>query len=224
MKSPDGDRLPFSGVPAVVLEPTNGEVQVGCVGSFHLEVTFRGVRAHSARPWQGENAIYQALPLLQHLSGREPEEFLVEGRVFRQVITPTVVSSPTLKNAVPGELYLNLNVRFAPSQDHKALLEEIQAHLPESAQTHLADLAPAGDVCHQHPLWAEWIVDQGLKITPKQAWTDVAQLTQRGFPAINFGPGDPAQAHQPDEWCEEVQLQNCFEHLSILVQNLPASR
>ena len=211
--SPLLDMLDRPGLPAVVLEPTNNEVQVGCVGSFHLKVSFAGVRSHAARPWQGRNAIYEALPLLDYLSKRPTDDIVVDGQTFRQVITPTIMGTPTLANAVPGEAWLNLNIRFAPGVDYKTLIEEVRSQAGPHATIELLDVAPAGAVSHQHPRFASWIAAEGLTVTPKQAWTDVAQLTARGYPAVNFGPGEPAQAHQPDEWTPEAALQVCFDKL-----------
>ena len=41
----------------VVLEPTDNAIQAGCLGNLNATVIFRGEARHSARPWQGVNAI-----------------------------------------------------------------------------------------------------------------------------------------------------------------------
>lgn len=203
---------------AMVLEPTSNTVQVGCVGSLHARVTVRGQRAHSARPWHGRNAVTEALPLLQKLAAEKPREVKIQGHTFHEVLTLTQANTGNPRNAVPGLFTLNLNYRFAPGKSMEQAGDDIAQWLGE-AEYEIEELCPSGQVCLDHPLLSAWIERRNLKVEPKQAWTDVAQLTEKGIPAVNFGPGDPAQAHQADEWAPIDGIETCAELLDDLLRS-----
>jgi succinyl-diaminopimelate desuccinylase len=184
---------------ALCLEPTDNRLEAGCVGSLHARVVFRGQRAHSARPWQGDNAIYKAAPLLATLRDRERRPVSVGALTFFEVLSATTASTDNSRNVVPDRFTLNLNYRFAPGRSEAAALEELRALVPAEAELELLDSAPSGAVHLEEPRLAAWIARRGLEVEAKQAWTDVARLATRGVPAVNFGPGATAEAHQARE-------------------------
>jgi succinyl-diaminopimelate desuccinylase len=52
-----------------------------------------------------------------------------------------------------------------------------------------------------------------LALEPKQAWTNVADFTERGIDAVNFGPGATRYAHRRDEQVEIAALATAYTAL-----------
>lgn len=184
---------------AVCLEPSDNRLHVGCCGAIHASVTFEGKTAHSARPWEGDNAIVKAAPLLTRLAALRPIEHVVDGHTYRTVTTVTIANGGRGRNIVPDVLTLNLNHRFAPSTSLEQAQAAVVALVGGEAEVTFTDLSPAALPSTSHPLVRE-LVAAGVKgIEPKQAWTDVARFSALGIAAVNFGPGENAQAHQKNE-------------------------
>jgi succinyl-diaminopimelate desuccinylase len=198
---------------AFVLEPTDRTLQLGCMGVVNARVRVHGKRAHSARPWQGESALTRAIPLLERLAGLERREVRFGELVFYEVTTATQAATYNSPNVVPDVFELNLNCRFAPGRTVDDAVREVQELVGAGAEVEIRDAAPAGTVHLDHPLLSPWRDRERLPVAPKQAWTDVARLDQHGIPAVNFGPGETAQAHQADEWCSIDSLVANFEAL-----------
>lgn len=191
---------------AILLEPSDNKLQLGCGGSLHASVTFHGRTAHSARPWQGENAIQKSAGLFARLSRLEPVIDRVDELTWHSVTSATLAQGGRARNIIPDRFELNVNHRFGPS----TTLSEAEARVLElvagEAEVLFVDRSPAAP-----PLWTNPLIralaDNGvLAIEPKQAWTDVARFAALGVPAANFGPGVQAQAHQRNEWTSVSQL------------------
>jgi len=185
----------------LVLEPTANRIEAGCSGSLHAQVAVHGKRAHSARPWLGQNALYAARPLLDKLAAATPQPVVVDGLVFHEVVSATQIATRNARNVIPDQVDLNLNVRFAPNRSVEDARQWLLDFVGGLGTVEFVDAAPAGTVCTSHPWLSAFIKEHGLTVTAKQAWTDVARLTALGLPAVNLGPGDPEEAHRIGETC-----------------------
>lgn len=197
---------------AICPEPTDNQLQLGCLGSIHATFSFAGRAAHSARPWQGENAIHRAGALVAELYGRPPRDARSGGHVFREVLSATRIEGGRARNVIPERCSLNLNFRFAPDKTLEAASDELRALAKKhGAEIELVDLSPACPAFADNPLVQRLLSRTGVKAEPKQAWTDVARLAAQGIPAVNFGPGTTSQAHQQGEWVELAALARGYE-------------
>ena len=83
-------------------------------------------------------------------------------------------------------------------------------------EVELIEAAPAAAPGLEHPLLAGLVQRTGVPARAKLGWTDVAYFAERGIPATNFGPGDPALAHTGEERVERADL----EQVSALLRSL----
>jgi succinyl-diaminopimelate desuccinylase len=203
---------------ALCLEPSDNKVQMGCCGALHAQLVFRGKSAHSARPWQGENAVHKAGPLLTELLAREPLVVDVQGHTFREVMSVTLAQGGRARNVVPDAFTLNLNYRFAPTRSLDDAKAEVLRVVDGRAEVTFTDLSPAGPVFSDHPLLRRLVERTGAPVESKQAWTDVARLGALGIPAVNFGPGESAQAHQAGERTSIALLEQGYRMLQAFLE------
>ncbi len=119
---------------ALLLEPTRGDLELGCSGSMHLAATFHGRACHSARPWNGVHPLHHALPWLESILARPIREAQIAGVTFRELAIPTRLRAGEVRNVVPGTLELNVNLRYPPDRT------------PEEAEELARSLFPAGTV------------------------------------------------------------------------------
>jgi succinyl-diaminopimelate desuccinylase len=184
---------------AVCLEPSDNKLSLGASGSIHATLLFEGKTSHSARPWQGENAIHKAGALLTELGALAPREAVIDGFLYRSVFSITTARGGRGRNIVPDAFELNLNHRFAPDTTLEQAQRDVERLVAGRAKITFTDLSPSAPPSASHPLVVALRESGVVGVEPKQAWTDVARFASLGVPAINFGPGDNAEAHQRNE-------------------------
>ena len=197
---------------ALVLEPTDNELQLGCQGTMNATVTFRGEAAHSARPWLGANAVTGAGEWLAAMHGRAARDVDVDGLTFKETFVVTMASGGRARNVIPDEFVLNLNHRYppdrSPEEAERILLEVCAA----ADSVEVIDRAPAAPLVRDN-LHVRRLEQAVSVVSAKTAWTDVARLAGRGIPAVNFGPGEVALAHRADESVAIDALETGWEML-----------
>jgi len=183
---------------AILMEPTGAIIEAGCQGTVRVDVITRGERAHSARWWNGSNAVHAAAEVLNRLTVHTAREVEIDGLVYREGMNAVGISGGVAGNVVPDEARVSVNYRFAPDLDEKQALSHVR-ELFEGFEVVVTDSAPSALPGLERPAAAAFVQAIGVDVAPKYGWTDVAQFSQLGIPAVNFGPGDPTFAHKADE-------------------------
>jgi succinyl-diaminopimelate desuccinylase len=205
---------------AVLCEPTSAMVEGGCNGTLRAELVFSGKKAHSARPWMGENAIHKISSALEVLSNYKSLEVEVDGLVYKESLSAVLIDGGIATNVIPDQATLTVNYRFAPSKSEKEAADYVKSLFADCAVT-IIDSAPGARPGLQSEEAKAFVAAVGTSVNPKYGWTDVARFSELGIPAVNYGPGDPNKAHADDESLPASQIYACESGLrNFLTSNL----
>jgi len=197
----------------VVCEPTGNVPFVGHKGALWLKAVLQGITAHGSMPERGDNAVYKAARAVNRLS------------CFHFGVAPhPVLGSPTLNvgslhgglniNSVPDRAEIQIDLRTIPAVDHAALRERIRTEMAEEAELETLIDLPGIWTAPEDP-WVKSVGEITSRVTGEPASVKTATYFSDasifvpafgGCPALILGPGEPAQAHQTDEWCSVERI------------------
>lgn len=206
----------------VVGEPTAMQVAIAHRGSLRPAIVVEGRTAHSSRPEQGVNAIYEAVPVIEALRAYADRV----GSRSHPLCGPataaiTLASAGIAENVIPGRCELVLDRRLVPGETESDVLAGIEAAL-ECARRRRPTLAVrvdrlipttggASELPADHDLVRLALHASGAAtsrpatVVGMSGACDMTHFRAQGTPCVVLGPGDPAQAHQPDE---HIRLQD----------------
>ena len=236
------DDLAASGLqPAmcIVGEPSLMQPILGHKGRLALRVVARGKPGHSSEPAKGVNAIAAAAEAIAYLNA-EARRFAAAGPFDTNFDPPHTtahvgtIQGGSILNIIPEACEFVMEWRTIPTDDFFAEVERLRTHLAAAIEPAMKAVDPA---CGFTLEVMNWI--PGLRLPGEHALADlVKQLTganatgyvsygtegglfeQSGIPTIVCGPGSIAQAHQPDEWIAQQQLDSCDAFIRRLADRL----
>ncbi|MEV4431694.1 succinyl-diaminopimelate desuccinylase [Streptomyces sp. NPDC049555] len=200
---------------AVLLEPTDGQVEGGCQGTLRVHLRTTGERAHSARSWMGSNAIHTAAPVLARLAAYEPRRPVVDGLQYHEGLNAVRIEGGVATNVIPDACTVTVNFRYAPDRTEEEALAHVREVFADCGVSEFVvdDHSPGARPGLTHPAAQAFMAAVGGTALPKFGWTDVSRFSALGVPAVNYGPGDALYAHKRDEHVRTERILHCEERL-----------
>jgi succinyl-diaminopimelate desuccinylase len=208
------ERVSLSPQLVVMMEPTANQLHAGCLGNINATWVFEGRSGHSARPWLADNAIEHAARGIAALAAVAPVTHSFDGLEFVEVASVTRIAGGIAGNVIPDRVECHVNFRYAPGRSPLEAEAQLARLVDGHGSLRVDSNAASAPTFTEHPLVRRLVETGALDVLPKQAWTPVAEFAAAGLPAVNFGPGDPAQAHRRDESVEIAALERSFEVLT----------
>jgi succinyl-diaminopimelate desuccinylase len=193
---------------AILMEPSNAGIEAGCQGTLRVEVRTTGERAHTARAWQGVNAIHRAGEVLRRLEAYTPRTPVIDGLEYHEGLNAVFISGGVAGNVLPDACVVEVNYRFAPDRS-EAEAEAWVREFFDGYDVTVTDSAPGALPGLDRPAAQAFLDAVGGQPAPKFGWTDVARFSALGVPAVNFGPGDPLLAHKQEEHVPVEHIERC---------------
>lgn len=221
----------------VVGEPTGMEAVNGHKGIATFHVTVTGREAHSSQTHLGVSAVMEAVKLMAALNelsaGFEAQAdpaspFMPKG----PTLTIGMVNGGTAHNILARECRFVFDLRCPAPHTPEALIQPflrqaealdraLKARAPEAGvvvemRTNVPPFAPEpGGVAEA---FARRLAgDNGPPRVVAYA-AEAGQFQGAGFSTVICGPGDIAQAHQPDEFVEISQMQRGAQFMRRLIE------
>jgi acetylornithine deacetylase len=223
----------------VVGEPTGMQPVLAHKGKLNLRVRVRGLTGHSSEPGKGVNAIQAAGEALAYVAA-EARRLAREGP-FEDGFDPPhttihvgTIQGGTILNIIPERCEFFMEWRAIPGDDATRHVERMRQFVADTIEPAMhavrADTGfefevvtamPGLSLDAGHTLTGLVKQITGSNSTGKVSYgTEGGYYQGAGIATIICGPGHIAQAHQPDEWIAQDQLDACDTFIRRLVDRV----
>jgi len=225
---------------AIIGEPSMMQVVSAHKGGTGFRTHVRGFEVHSSIMHTGVNAIMYAAKLIEWANQMNTENQARDPGPLAAMFDPPwttlhvgTIHGGTAHNITAKDCFLGLDFRCVPEEDidewcdcYRAKVAEISAEMQAIHPDAGIDLEQYFGIPGLTPEDNGPAEALARKLTGDNAThvvsygTEAGQFQDRAYSAVVCGPGDIAQAHQPDEFITIEQLQAGEQFMHRLVDHL----
>ena len=225
---------------AIIGEPSMMKAVTGHKGGVGFMMHFKGFEVHSSIMHTGVNAIMSGAKLIDWANSVNEENRAKERTPLAAIFEPPwttlhvgQISGGTAHNITAADCRFGLDFRIVPGESMADWEARLRARVAELEEGMKAVRPEAGIAMeprfHVPPLEpetagrAEALVrgitgDNGRHVV--SYGTEAGQFQERGYSAVVCGPGDIAQAHQPNEYITVAQFEAGERFVARVVESL----
>ena len=221
----------------IVGEPTMMSVVNAQNAGGGLNATFNGFEAHSSMTHLGVSAIHYAGEFIHWLN--ELQEELAQRRHPHLDTVPNhttinvgIVTGGTAGNILARECVLNWGYRTLPGDDNTEVQRRAEQYIAELLLPKMRQKHPDANITIKRRSFVPGLLPQENEEAAKLAlqWTggnrtyavpygtEAGIFRSHGVPTVICGPGDIAQAHQPNEFVLKSQMDACDTFVGKMIE------
>ena len=228
------------GSAVIVGEPSSMQAVTGHKGGIGFNTHVVGFEVHSSLLHTGVNAIMAGAKLIEWANEMNTENLARKPSDLAAMFDPPfttvhvgMISGGTAHNITAKDCYFAVDFRVVPGEDKEAWgaaylkrVREVEKQMQDVVPKTYIEVTPRFDVPGLKPETdgeAETLARQitGDNASHKVSYgTEAGQFQDAGYSAVICGPGDIAQAHQPNEFIEVAQFEAGHEFMRKLLDRL----
>ncbi|MDQ2067000.1 acetylornithine deacetylase [Xinfangfangia sp. CPCC 101601] len=227
---------------AIIGEPSRMQVITGHKSGTGFDVHVKGYEIHSALMPQGVSAVMEAARLIAWVNAQNDRLAVTPPTPLAARFDPPFttlhigqIAGGTAENITAADCHFSVEMRVIPGEDPSAweaafaaeaqlLHAALVARRPEAGVyltrfTAVPPLVPEPSSAHSAEALACQLTGHNSSGVVSYL-TEAGQFQAEGYSAVVCGPGDIAQAHQPDEYIELAQFEAGYHFMQRLLDHL----
>lgn len=194
--------------PGVCVLPDGGQdwnLETLAKGPAYGHINVEGKAAHGSRPWDGDNAIYKLISIIQEI-----RQIFADQAFNSNTLNVGMIDGGDALNQVPSKAHATLDIRHMRVEDHNRILAQINDICARHDATYREEFFDPPCVNSlDHPMIAPFVdsIEKVIGIRPtgtlSTGGSDARHLAKANVPAILTHPAGGNQ-HGPEEWISKA--------------------